>query len=83
MKWGLLGGTFDPIHLGHLRCSEEILELFDLDRIILIPASKQPLKAEKNVTPFVHRKEMLRLAIEENTSLFLSEVENEREGKSY
>jgi nicotinate-nucleotide adenylyltransferase len=83
MKWGLFGGTFDPIHLGHLRCSEEILELFDLDRIILIPASQQPLKAEKEVTPFVHRKEMVRLAIEENDSLFLSETENEREGKSY
>jgi nicotinate-nucleotide adenylyltransferase len=83
MKWGLFGGTFDPIHLGHLRCSEEILELFDLDRIILIPASRQPLKAEISVTPFVHRKEMVRLAIEGNTSLSLSEAETEREGKSY
>ncbi len=83
MKWGLLGGTFDPIHLGHLRCSEEILELFDLDRIILIPASQQPLKAEKEITPFVHRKEMVRLAIEGHESLSLSETENKREGKSY
>jgi nicotinate-nucleotide adenylyltransferase len=83
MKWGLLGGTFDPIHMGHLRCSEEILELFDLDRIILIPASKQPLKAKQSVTPFVHRKEMVRLAIEGNASLSLSETESEREGKSY
>jgi len=83
MKWGLLGGTFDPVHLGHLRCSEEILELFDLDKIILIPASRQPLKAEKSVTPFVHRKEMVRLSIEGNASLSLSEMENEREGKSY
>jgi nicotinate-nucleotide adenylyltransferase len=83
MKWGLLGGTFDPIHLGHLRCSEEILELFDLDRIVLIPASKQPLKAEKSVTPFSHRKEMVRLAIKGNASLFLSDAENKREGTSY
>ncbi|MEA3471660.1 MAG: nicotinate-nucleotide adenylyltransferase [Thermodesulfobacteriota bacterium] len=83
MKWGLLGGTFDPIHLGHLRCSEEILELFDLDKIILIPASQQPLKAEKEVAPFVHRKEMVRLAIEGHESLSLSEMESRREGKSY
>jgi len=83
MKWGLFGGTFDPIHLGHLRCSEEILELFNLDRIILIPASKQPLKAEKSVTPFSHRKEMVRRAIEGKGSFFLSETERERAGKSY
>jgi nicotinate-nucleotide adenylyltransferase len=83
MKWGLFGGTFDPIHLGHLRCSEEILELFNLDRIILIPASKQPLKAKKSVTPFSHRKEMVGLAIEGNAFLSLSETEKEREGKSY
>lgn len=83
MKWGLFGGTFDPIHLGHLRCSQEIIELFDLDKILFIPASTQPLKAEKVVTPFSHRKEMVGLAMGGNESFSLSDLEDKRGGASY
>ncbi len=83
MKWGLLGGTFDPIHLGHLRCAEEILELFKLEKIIFIPASKPPLKTRGDISPFHHRMEMVRLAISGNMSFDASDVENRREGKSY
>jgi nicotinate-nucleotide adenylyltransferase len=83
MKWGLFGGTFDPIHCGHLRCSQEILEIFKLDRILLIPASRQPLKEDRDVTPFFHREQMVRLAIEGNDSFSLSDIENQRAGKSY
>jgi nicotinate-nucleotide adenylyltransferase len=83
MKWGLLGGTFDPIHIGHLRCAEEILENFNLNRIILTPASKPPHKIEADITTFYHREQMVRLAIEGNPSFSFSDVENQQKDKSY
>ncbi|NPU83184.1 MAG: nicotinate-nucleotide adenylyltransferase [Syntrophaceae bacterium] len=83
MKWGLLGGTFDPIHMGHLRCAEEILEMFDLNRIIFVPASRPPHKLEAEITSFFHREQMVKLAIEDNPSFSFSDIENKREGKSY
>jgi len=83
MKWGLLGGTFDPIHLGHLRCAEEILEIFELDKIIFIPASKPPLKTRSDITPFHHRMEMVRLATSENRSFSVSDIEDRKKGISY
>jgi len=83
MKWGLLGGTFDPIHTGHLRCAEEILEIFDLNRIVFIPASKPPHKIDAEITSFYHREQMITLAIEENPVFSFSNVENQRENKSY
>lgn len=83
MKWGLLGGTFDPIHIGHLRCAEEILEIFNLNRIIFVPASRPPHRIEGEITSFYHREQMVRLAIESNPSFSFSDVENKREGISY
>ena len=83
MKWGLLGGTYDPIHFGHLRCAEEIREMFDLNRIIFVPASRPPHKLEADITSFYHREQMVRLAIEGNPSFSFSDIEHEREGKSY
>jgi nicotinate-nucleotide adenylyltransferase len=83
MKWGLLGGTFDPIHMGHLRCAEEILEIFDLNRIIFVPASRPPHKLGAEITPFFHREQMVKLAIEGNPSFSFSDIENQREGTSY
>lgn len=83
MKWGLFGGTFDPVHLGHLRCAEEVLELFALDRVLFIPAGIQPLKTDRDILPFHHRERMLRLAIEDNPSFAISDVEEKRGGRSY
>lgn len=83
MKWGLLGGTFDPIHFGHLRAAEEMLKIFDLNRIIFIPASRPPHKLEAEITSFYHREQMVRLAIEGNVSFSFSDVENLKPGKSY
>ena len=83
MKWGLFGGTFDPIHIGHLRCAEEMLEIFDLNRIIFVPASRPPHKLNAAITPFYHREQMIRLAIEGNPAFSFSDVENRREGTSY
>lgn len=83
MKWGIFGGTFDPVHLGHLRCAEEIREAFALDKIIFVPAHRQPLKGTGAITPFPHRAEMLRLAIGENRFFELSDIEHRRGGTSY
>lgn len=83
MKWGLLGGTFDPIHFGHLRAAEEMLKIFDLNRIFFIPSSRPPHKLEAEITSFYHREQMVRMAIEGNVSFSFSDVENLKEGKSY
>src|SRR5512133_2082223 len=83
MKWGLFGGTFDPIHIGHLRCAEEMIEIFDLNRIIFVPASRPPHKLTGAITPFYHREQMIRLAIEGNPAFSFSDVENRRGGTSY
>ena len=83
MKWGLFGGTFDPIHIGHLRCATEIQELFSLNRIIFVPASRPPHKLDGTITPFYHREQMIRLAIEENPAFTFSDVEKRRDGLSY
>jgi nicotinate-nucleotide adenylyltransferase len=83
MKWGLLGGTYDPIHFGHLRCAEEIREMFDLNRIIFVPASRPPHKLEAEITAFYHREQMVKLAIEDNPSFSFSDIEHERGGVSF
>jgi len=83
MKWGLFGGTFDPIHFGHLRGAEEILEMFALNRIFFVPSSRPPHKLEADITSFYHREQMIKLAIEGNVNFSFSEVEKLRAGKSY
>jgi nicotinate-nucleotide adenylyltransferase len=83
MKWGLFGGTFDPIHVGHLRCAEEVREIFDLDRIIFIPAARQPLKTDQDITPSADRARMIELAIHGNPAFALSDLEQQRGGTSY
>jgi len=83
MRWGILGGTFDPIHFGHLRGAEEMLDIFNLNRIIFVPSSRPPHKLEAKITPFNHREQMIRLAIEDNVNFSFSEVEKLRAGKSY
>jgi len=83
MKWGLFGGTFDPIHFGHLRAAEEMMDIFQLNRIIFVPSSRPPHKLEAEITSFYHREQMVRMSIEGNVNFSFSEVENLRAGKSY
>ncbi len=83
MRWGILGGTFDPIHVGHLRCAEEIGELFALDKVLFVPASRPPHKENAAITPFEHRENMIRLAVSGNSAFSFSDMENRRKGKSY
>lgn len=83
MKWGLFGGTFDPIHIGHLRCAEEIRQLIGLDRVIFIPASCPPHKTDVAVSDFRDRERMVRLAVADNPHFDCSDIEGQRAGKSY
>ena len=83
MKIGLFGGTFDPIHWGHLRSAEEVRETFSLDRVYFIPASNPPHKRRKPTTSARDRFEMVRLAIARNSGFGVSDVELLRRGKSY
>lgn len=80
---GLFGGTFNPIHLGHLRPAEEIRDQLELDRVIFIPSASPPHKRKEGTLPASLRLEMVRLAIADNPRFSLSEVEVERPGTSY
>ena len=82
-KIGLFGGTFNPIHLGHLRAAEEISDFFGLARVIFIPASVPPHKRKEGILSAHLRAEMVRLAVSDNRRFAMSEVELDRPGKSY
>lgn len=83
MRLGILGGTFDPIHLGHLRVAEEVAEELDLEKVYLIPAAVPPHKETRPVTPFHHRLAMTRLAAEDSPFLEALDLEGRRQGLSY
>ena len=80
---GLFGGTFDPIHFGHLRAAEEIRQILNLSRIYFIPSCIPPHKEDSNITPAQDRLKMLRLAIEGNEYFDISEFELESNSTSY
>lgn len=79
---GLLGGTFDPIHFGHLRMAEELADWLALDKVRFIPAAQPPHRSQPR-TAVHHRVEMTRLAIEANPRFMLDTCEVERKGVSY
>jgi nicotinate-nucleotide adenylyltransferase len=80
---GLFGGTFNPIHLGHLRGAEQIREAFGLQEVIFIPAALPPHKVTEKIIEAHHRVEMVKLAIQRNSYFSASDVELRRSGKSY
>jgi nicotinate-nucleotide adenylyltransferase len=82
MRIGILGGTYNPIHFGHLRAAEEIRKAFDLEKIIFIPSARPPHKEKEVIYPS-HRFAMVNLAIEKNPYFFSSDVELKRQDKSY
>jgi nicotinate-nucleotide adenylyltransferase len=80
---GLFGGTFNPIHLGHLRGAEEIREAFGLQQVIFIPAAIPPHKVTGEVIEAKHRLEMVRLATANNPFFSTTDIELSRPEKSY
>lgn len=83
MKTGIFGGTFNPVHFGHLRAVEEAREILGLDRIIFIPCYLPPHKGSEDVAPPEKRVKMLELALKGNPSFEISDMELKRGGKSY
>jgi nicotinate-nucleotide adenylyltransferase len=83
MKVGIFGGTFDPIHIGHMIMVEQALEMAGLDQVWLIPAPSPPHKQGKSITDARHRLKMTELAAADNPRLRVSRIEMERSGPSY
>ena len=82
-RLGLFGGTFNPIHYGHLRSAEEVCEALGLDRLWFIPAAVPPHKATGEITPFAVRLKMTRLAVGDHPVMSVSDLEGRRPGRSY
>lgn len=80
---GLLGGTFDPIHLGHLILAEEARLQLNLDRVFLLPAGEPPHKQGRPITPVEHRIHMVELATVESPHLWVSRIDADRPGPHY
>ena len=83
MKVGLFGGTFNPIHLGHLRSAEEVRAAFALDRIYFIPAASPPHKRTMDIAPAHHRYNMVERAVAANPAFCASRMELDRAGPSF
>jgi len=83
MRVGVFGGTFDPVHQGHLVLAEQCREQGPLDQIWFIPASRPPNKLAQSLTRFEQRVEMLSLAIAGNPAFRIDELEKERTGPSF
>jgi len=83
VRVGLFGGTFNPVHYGHLKTADEIRRIFDLTRVIFIPTNISPHKEYEEVAPAHHRLAMLDRAVEDNPYFFTSDVELKRHDRSY
>jgi len=83
LRIGILGGTFDPIHLGHLRCAEEICQELNLENVYLVPSASPPHKTKMPVTSFKHRLAMTRLAADISPYIEAVDLEGRRAGHSY
>jgi nicotinate-nucleotide adenylyltransferase len=80
---GIFGGTFDPIHFGHLIIADQVRESLALDRVLFIPAALPPHKLKEHVAPAVDRAAMVDLAIAGNPGFSMCPIELERSGPSY
>lgn len=80
---GILGGTFNPVHLGHLMLANAASERFTLDRVIWLPTHVPPHKSHNHPVDFRHRLEMVKQAIAPYTKFEVSEIERQRSGISY
>ena len=83
MRVGVLGGTFDPIHIGHLVAAEEVRAQLGLDRVVFVPAGLPPHKLTDDVSQVDHRLAMVKLAIASNPYFTVSRVDIDRFGPCY
>ncbi len=82
-RLGLMGGTFNPIHVGHLITAEAVWETFGLDEVLFIPSAHPPHKPEQEMIAPVHRLRMTEIAIAGNPHFRISDIELRRQGPSY
>ena len=82
-RLGIMGGTFDPIHIGHLACAEQAREAFGLDGVVFVPAGNPVFKKDRAVTSASRRLEMCRIAVANNPAFDVSAIEIERGGDTY
>ena len=83
MRIGVFGGSFDPVHLGHLIMAEACREQASLEQVLFVPAARPPHKQNQSQTPFHLRVEMLALAIAGNPAFHIDELEKDRPGPSF
>jgi nicotinate-nucleotide adenylyltransferase len=83
MKLGVLGGTFDPPHVGHLILAEEARQALGLEHVLFVPAGEPWRKTGRQLSPPEHRLAMVRLAVGDNSDFVVSILEIERKGPSY
>ncbi|MEW6183610.1 MAG: nicotinate-nucleotide adenylyltransferase [Bacillota bacterium] len=83
MRLGLMGGTFDPIHYGHLAAAEAVRHELELAKVVFVPAGRPPHKAGHQVSPAVHRMAMVRQAVASNPFFEVSDIEVDRPGPSF
>lgn len=83
MKIGIMGGTFDPIHVGHLVLAQQVVERLELDTVLFIPAGQPWMKVSQHVTDKTHRLNMVSTAINTNPTFQLNDMEIRREGNTY
>jgi nicotinate-nucleotide adenylyltransferase len=79
----IYGGTFDPVHVGHLEVAKQVLEVFEIDEVLFVPARRAPHKLERPVTSPLHRYAMLALATQDNPRLKVSTFELEAPDRRY
>ncbi|MFC4555571.1 nicotinate-nucleotide adenylyltransferase [Georgenia faecalis] len=80
---GVMGGTFDPIHHGHLVAASEVADVFDLDEVVFVPAGEQPFKRDRQVAEAEHRYLMTVIATASNPRFTVSRVDIDRPGTTY
>jgi nicotinate-nucleotide adenylyltransferase len=80
---GILGGTFDPIHHGHLIIAQALVEKLNLSKLLFLISAHPPHKTADELSPWHHRRQMVALAIQDNEHFQISELERERTGPSY
>ena len=82
MKIAFFGGTFDPVHRGHIQIASSVVERFDVGQVLFVPASIQPLKQDQQTTAYHHRFAMLTLATQERREFVVSDLEAPKEGST-